>query len=136
MGEREFEGLRVLLVEDESLVALLMEDILAELGCRVLGPVARIAPAIASVEEDGFDLAVLDINLGGQPVFPVAKRLAERGIPFLFVTGYSRSEIARDFRDRPMLMKPFHHDELRAAIGAAVGDMGRPRAGTSDRGPA
>ncbi|QND66650.1 response regulator [Mesorhizobium loti] len=80
--------LRVLVVEDEALVAMLIEDMLLELGYEVLGPAMRLGPALEMARDEIFDLAVLDVNLANEQSFPVAQLLQERGIPFVFATGY------------------------------------------------
>ena len=84
----DLTGLRVLVVEDEMMVAMLMEDMLADLGCIVVGPISRLDEAMESVSELELDCAVLDVNLGDQSVFPLADLLLERGIPYAFATGY------------------------------------------------
>jgi CheY-like chemotaxis protein len=108
--------LRVLVVEDEMLVAMNIEDMLLELGHEVAGLASRLAPALALARDSRFDAAMLDVNLAGEPSFPVADLLAERGIPFLFATGYGRHGIEERFRGRPILQKPFRAAELGAAL--------------------
>jgi CheY-like chemotaxis protein len=105
-------GLRVLLVEDEIMVALLLEDMLAELGHTVMGPVARLDKALGMAQSEAFDLAFLDVNLDGEQVYPVAEVLAARGIPFVFVTGYGREGLRPPYGDRPTLQKPFRRHDL------------------------
>jgi CheY-like chemotaxis protein len=107
------DGLRVLLVEDEIMVALLLEDMLAELGHTVVGPVARLDKALEMAREEAFEVAFLDVNLDGEEVYPVAEVLAARGIPFIFVTGYSRPGLRAPYGDRPTLQKPFRRHDLR-----------------------
>ena len=111
-------GLRVLLVEDEMMVALLVESMLVELGHKVTGPVGRLNQAVAMAEREDLDFAVLDVNINGGKAYPVAAALAARGIPFIFATGYGRAGLAAPFEDRPMLQKPFRSEDLRAAIEA------------------
>ncbi|MEA3009152.1 MAG: hypothetical protein QOJ91_844 [Sphingomonadales bacterium] len=108
--------LRILVVEDEMLVAMNIEDMLLELGHEVAGLASRLAPALALASESKFDVAMLDVNLAGEASFPVADFLAERGIPFLFATGYGRQGIEERFRHCPILQKPFRAAELRAAL--------------------
>ncbi|HYJ81742.1 MAG TPA: response regulator [Allosphingosinicella sp.] len=115
MAERR---LRILVVEDEMLVAMNIEDMLLELGHEVAGLASRLGPALALAGEGRFDAAMLDVNLAGEPSFPVAELLAGRGIPFLFATGYGRAGIEERFRDRPILQKPFRAAELAAALAA------------------
>lgn len=115
MAERR---LRILIVEDEMLVAMNIEDMLTELGHEVVGIASRIEPALALAREGGFDAAMLDVNLAGDRSFPVADLLVERNIPFLFATGYGRAGIEPAYRDRPVLQKPFRAAELLAAVEA------------------
>jgi len=114
-------GLRVLVVEDEFLVALGLEDDLRHWGCRVVGPVASLASALDAAEHERLDIALLDINLGNETVFPAAERLAERGVPFLFCSAFTGPErVPREFADRPRVTKPFTGDMVVAALAAEV----------------
>jgi CheY-like chemotaxis protein len=106
-------GLRVLLVEDEIMVALLLEDMLAELGHKVVGPVARLKQALEMAQQEPLDVAILDVNINGNEVYPVAEALAARDIPFAFVTGYGGKGLRALYCDRPTLQKPFRRRELR-----------------------
>lgn len=105
-------GLRVLLVEDENLVALLLEDMLAELGHTVVGPVARLDKALEMVQGGAFDVAILDVNINGGEAYPIADALAARGIPFVFSTGYGKKSLREPYSDRPTLQKPFQRHDL------------------------
>jgi DNA-binding response OmpR family regulator len=78
----DLTGLRVLVVEDEMMVSMLIEDMLEDLGCTVVGPAARLDEALALARDTEIDCAVLDVNLGGQPIFPLADYLREKGAPF------------------------------------------------------
>jgi CheY-like chemotaxis protein len=101
------------LVEDEILVALLLEDMLAELGHMVVGPVARLDKALEMARREALDAALLDVNIDGDDVFPVAEALAARSIPFVFATGYGRRGLHAPYCDRPILQKPFRRHNLR-----------------------
>src|SRR5437588_2254235 len=105
-------GLRVLLVEDEIMVALLLEDMLAELGHEVVGPVARLDEALEMAQGQALDIALLDVNLNGKEIYPVVEALAARDIPFVFVTGYGKGALRAPYRHRPTLQKPFRRDDL------------------------
>jgi CheY-like chemotaxis protein len=105
-------GLRVLLVEDENLVAMLLEDMLAELGHSVVGPVARLKKALEMAQREAIDLAILDVNINGEQAYPVAEALAARGIPFVFSTGYGKRGLPLRYRDHPTLQKPFQQQDL------------------------
>jgi CheY-like chemotaxis protein len=115
------ERLRVLIVEDEMLVAMNIEDMLLELGYEMAGLASRLAPALALAAECDADAAILDVNLAGEQSFPVADLLQERGIPFLFATGYGLSGIAERFRSRTVLQKPFRLADLGAALRTVTG---------------
>jgi len=103
---------RVLLVEDEALVAMMMRDILLELGLSVAGPFCTPAEAVAAARDDGVDAAILDVNLGGELIYPVADTLAARGVPFVFVTGYGAESIDGRFAHVPILQKPIERQVL------------------------
>jgi CheY-like chemotaxis protein len=105
-------GRRVLVVEDEMLVAWLLEDMLADFGCGVVGPAARVSQALAMIDAEAFDAAVLDINLNGETSYPVADALTARGVPFVFSTGYNKDSLPKAYRSFPMLQKPFRQAEL------------------------
>jgi CheY-like chemotaxis protein len=110
----------VLIVEDEMLVAMNIEDMLLDLGHEVAGLASRLEPALALAREGAFDLAMLDVNLAGQPSFPIADILAERGIPFFFATGYGSKGIEEAYRAHIVLQKPFRALELAQALRAAA----------------
>lgn len=114
-------GRRILVVEDEALVAMLVEDELADAGAEVIGPASSVDQALDLVERmaatgRGLHAAVLDINLQGTMVSPVADRLAELGVPIVFATGYGHGCNRGAHGAAPLLMKPFGSDELIAAI--------------------
>lgn len=111
--------LRVLIVEDEMLVAMNIEDMLLDLGHEVAGIASRLAPALALAKEGEFDLALLDVNLAGEASFPIAAILRDRGVPFLFATGYGAKGIIEEFRSSTVLQKPFRMPDLDAAIRSA-----------------
>ena|ERR1700720_59413 len=99
-------GLRVLIVEDEWLLAAELIDALTHAGFSTLGPVPRVREALALIDNDGPDVVVLDVSLGHGDSFPIARDLARRDIPFLFLTGYTKLDLPEEFRDRPLLSKP------------------------------
>jgi CheY-like chemotaxis protein len=114
------QTLRVLVVEDETLIALMLEDMLESLGYAVTGMAPRVPLALAMAETGQFDLAILDVNVGGENVEPVADKLAERHIPFVFATGYGIAGVPVQHRSRPVLAKPFHIDQLQAGMNRAL----------------
>jgi CheY-like chemotaxis protein len=107
--------MRVLLVEDEPLVAMLLEDYVVDLGHIVVGPVATVAEALACVAAGGFDVAVLDLNLGGERSDAVAAALDAIGRPYVFATGYGRHGLAEG-DDRVVLQKPYGRDQIAEAL--------------------
>jgi DNA-binding response OmpR family regulator len=111
---------RALVVEDEPLIAMLIEDMLVELGFAVVGPAARLERAMAMAREESFDLAILDINLGNEQSFAVADVLSERGIPFVFATGYGVRGLDARFERAVTLQKPFASHDLEHAISQAL----------------
>jgi DNA-binding response OmpR family regulator len=112
---------RVLVVEDELMIAMLFESILdASSECTVVGPFARVKLAFEAARNESLDAALLDIHLAGEPVFPVAALLAERGVPFAFVTGYGKDVLPPVYRDRPLLQKPFRPQTVLATLAMMI----------------
>lgn len=106
-------GLEILLVEDEALVAALLEDMLAEFGCILAGAAATISEALATVEAAAvIDAAILDVNLGGEKVFPVADILVGRGVPIVFSTAYGPADLAERYPQARILQKPYRPEAL------------------------
>jgi CheY-like chemotaxis protein len=115
-------GRRVLVVEDEMMIAMLVEDMLAELGCTVVGPAHALDAALVLAQtETGLDAALLDVNLGGQPVFAVADALRAKGVPTIFSTGYGDAGLRDVDRGAPVLQKPFRAHDLARALSEALG---------------
>ena len=114
------KGVRVLVVEDEYLVAILIEEILQSAGCVVMGPVPRLPEALDAIDHEDYDVAVLDVNLAGERVNPVADALSERNVPFLFVTGYGTNALPSEYAERPHICKPFRMAELIGALSSVV----------------
>jgi CheY-like chemotaxis protein len=104
---------RILVVEDEYLIGMLLEDMLADLGYEIGGAVGTIAEANDLATTGEFDAAVLDVNVDGKEIFPVADILAKRGVPFVFVTGYGEGSLPDLYRSRPALQKPFQAEQIR-----------------------
>jgi len=114
--QRPVAPARILVVEDESLIRMLLEDMLADLGHEVAATAASVGAAKQLASTGAFDAAILDVNLEGQEVFPVAEILAGRGLPFIFASGYGHAALPEPFRDRPTLQKPFQAAQLEAAL--------------------
>jgi CheY-like chemotaxis protein len=117
------EGVRVLIVEDDSLVAMSVGDMLSDLGCSVVANPGNLTQAFEMVGAGGFDFALLDINLRGKEVFPVAEVLSRQGIPFAFASGYGRAGLPEEFRTRPVLSKPFQISELSTVLSSALAEQ-------------
>jgi CheY-like chemotaxis protein len=111
---------RVLVVEDELMIRMLLEDMLGELGYTVTAEAARIDEALEATKTAEFDLAILDVNLDGQPISPVADALVARGTPFVFATGYGERGLPEPYRDRPTLKKPFQMEGLKQMLESAL----------------
>ena len=114
-------GARVLILEDETLVSMMIEDMLTDLGCKVVGPYARLDQAMEAVTAgEAVDAALLDVNLGRTQSFPLAEMLKARDVPFVFTTGYDDSGIPTEWRDRPALRKPFMMHHMKEALEKAL----------------
>jgi CheY-like chemotaxis protein len=111
---------RILVVEDELMIRMLLEDMLAELGYTIAAAAARLDEALEAAQNADFDIAILDVNLNGQPISPVADVLAARGMPFIFATGYGERGLPDAYRDRPTLKKPFQLGSLKRALQSAL----------------
>jgi CheY-like chemotaxis protein len=107
---------RVLVVEDEMLIGMLLEDMLADLGHQVAAVVPRLKDALAAVDRETYDLAILDVHLQGESAFPVAEALIAKGMPFVFATGYGERGLPETYRGRPVLQKPFAKDDLERVL--------------------
>jgi len=107
---------RILVVEDEYLIRMLLEDMLVDLGYSVAAAVGTIAEASKFAEGGDFDVAILDVNLDNDPIYPVADILTKRGLPFFFVTGYGERSLAEPYRDHPALQKPFQAEQLQRTL--------------------
>src|SRR4026208_2326873 len=111
------QGLRALVVEDEMMVSMLIEDMLSDLGCTVIGPASRLDEAIELANRAELDCAGLDVHLGGQPICPLADRLRAKGAPFAFATGYGDAGLRDVDRGSPVLQKPFREGDLARVLG-------------------
>jgi CheY-like chemotaxis protein len=109
-------GTRVFIVEDEALILDTLQDMLEGLGCHVVESALRVDEALAKLTSLDFDVAVLDVNVAGHRIDPVADLLAERGMPFLFASGYGRGSLPSAHRERVLLAKPYRTADLRAAL--------------------
>lgn len=116
-----FEGKRILVVEDEPLVAMLVEEMLLDLGCEVVGPAYSIEHGTSLAEAGDLDAAVLDVNLNGELSHGIAKILRARGVPFAFATGYGSPPPMAEDTGAPILQKPYPADKLEAVLRVMLG---------------
>ena len=127
-ASRTLRGVRVLVVEDEPMISLALQDVLADLGCEVAGAAARLQPALDLAQDLAFDIAVLDIDLGGMRIDPVALVIATRGLPVVFVTGYGPGAAPRQVPGA-VLEKPYEAAHLQKALLAALRTRPEERSG-------
>jgi len=107
---------RLLIVEDEYLIRLLLEDMLVELGCSIAAVASNLDEGKQAAQTTEIDLAILDVNIDGQQVFPIADVLRKRGLPFIFITGYGARGLPEAYRNTPTLQKPFQMQDLKATL--------------------
>lgn len=119
MSNVALTGCRVVVVEDEVLIGMVLEDILDMLGCVLTGSAATMEEAWRVVEANEFDVAILDVNIGSDPIFPLADVVRERGVPVIFATGSLPDSLPERFADCPVLEKPYVYAGVEAALGRA-----------------
>jgi CheY-like chemotaxis protein len=112
---------RILIVEDEYLIRLLLEEMLVELGYEIAGVASNLTEAKAQAENAAIDLAILDVNIDGVQVFPAADVLKGRKLPFVFITGYGAQGLPEQYRQSPTLQKPFQMSDLKTTLARALG---------------
>jgi DNA-binding response OmpR family regulator len=122
MGSQQSDlaGRRVLVIEDETLVSMLLQDMLEDIGCEVVGSATRLNEAMEKATSLSFDIAILDANLNGERTFPIADLLTERGVGFVFATGYGAASLPSSLGKAPVLQKPFDQGELERAMRSAL----------------
>ncbi len=125
LNDESKASLRVLIVEDEALVAIILEDMLIELGHEVIGPVSTPGEGLEHAARTPVDLAILDLNLKGASSLPIAVELDKRGIPLIFSTGYGRGGLPAVFAQAPLLQKPFQQSDVESVIAGAVAERSR-----------
>ena len=113
-------GLKMLVVEDETIISFLLEDMLSNLGCEKVALASNVGDALDEIDRAAPDAAVLDVNLGGEMVYPVAERLNAAKVPFIFTTGYGRGGIKFEWATNPVVQKPFNIDTLAKALGSVL----------------
>lgn len=120
VAESSLAGLRVLVIEDESMVVMRLEDTLAEIGCEVIGVASRFDDALEKAKSLMLDIAILDVNLNGRHTFVIADTLADRGVAFVVATGYGATSLPKSLQSVPILQKPFRQQDLERALRAAL----------------
>ena len=123
-NEDVLKGARVLVVEDEAAISMLLEDMLFDFGCEIVGPAARLTTALEMAQNESYAVAILDVNVAGEPIYPVAEAVVQRNLPLVFSTGYGGAGIREPFRDRPVVQKPFSQNDLKRSLIAAMGAKG------------
>lgn len=116
MSERDFSGLKILVVEDEAMISMMIEDMLLDHGVDVVGPAGGVAQAMKLLDDAALDGALLDVNLGGEKSFPIADALAAKGVPIVFTTGYGEAGVVGRYPDARTLQKPFVAADLVEAL--------------------
>jgi CheY-like chemotaxis protein len=111
-------GRRILVVEDELMIRMLLNGMLEDIGYTMTAEAGAIDEAVALAKQADFDAAILDVNLNGQPITPVVEALIERGLPFVFATGYGARGVPEAYRNNPTLQKPFQTEALEQALKA------------------
>ena len=118
-------GRRILIVEDETLVALVIEETVGEMGCEVVGPAYKLDAALRLAKEEDLDAAILDVSIRGQKIYSVAEQLQARGIPFVLASGYGDWALPESLRNHPRLTKPFTADALKKQVRTLCEQSGR-----------
>ena len=118
--QRDLGGKRILVVEDSPVVGPFTADLLADLGCEVVGPAPNMAAARELIEESGFDAALMDVHIRGERVFPLCEMLEEKGVPFVLTSGYADWTMPDKWRDRPRLQKPYTIEDVRETLAGVL----------------
>ena len=120
MSKRELSNRKVLVVEDEMMIAMLIEDMLDEFGCKLVGPATNVPRALELIGKESIEVAVLDLNLDGQDTYAIADALQRKNVPFIFATGYGSTGLRQEYGNRPVLQKPFQARDLETALTEAL----------------
>lgn len=114
------EGCRVLIVEDDAMISMMLQDLLEDMGCEVVSVASRLEEARRKSEADDFDVALLDVNLRGERTFPVAEAMQQRSRPFVLTTGYATTILPDSLRTATLLQKPYRRQDLESALWDAM----------------
>jgi CheY-like chemotaxis protein len=120
LSKRELSNRKVLVVEDEMMIAMLIEDMLDEFGCKLVGPATNVPRALELIGKEQVEVAVLDLNLDGKDTYAIADALRQKNVPFIFATGYGSTGMRPEYGDRPVLQKPFQAKDLETALAEAL----------------
>ena len=118
-------GCRILVVEDETFIAMLIEDVLKAIGCDVIGPTGKLETALQLASDAALDAAILDVSIRGGKIYPVAERLLARDIPFVLSSGYNDRALPENLRNKPRLIKPFTTAQLEEKIMYLCGEIAK-----------
>jgi CheY-like chemotaxis protein len=121
LSKRELSNREVLVVEDEMMIAMLIEDMLDELGCKLVGQAASVPRALELIGNESIEVAILDLNLDGKDTYAIADALQRKNVPFIFATGYGSAGLRQEYGNRPVLQKPFQQKDLEMALTEALG---------------
>ena len=121
MNKPYLSNRKVLVVEDEMMIAMLIEDMLDEFGCELVGPATNVPRALELISREAIEIAVLDLNLDGQDTYAIADALHLKNVPFIFATGYGSTGLRKEYGNRPILQKPFQQKDLEIALAQALG---------------
>jgi len=120
LSKQELSNRKVLVVEDEMMIAMLIEDMLDEFGCKLVGPATNVPRALELIGKESIAVAVLDLNLDGKDTYAIADALQRKNVPFIFATGYGSTGLRQEYGNRPVLPKPFQARDLEAALTEAL----------------
>jgi CheY-like chemotaxis protein len=120
LSKQELSNRKVLVVEDEMMIAMLIEDMLDEFGCKLVGPATNVPRALELIGKESIDVAVLDLNLDGKDTYAIADALQRKSVPFIFATGYGSTGLRQEYGNRPVLQKPFQARDLSTALTEAL----------------
>ena len=120
LSKPELSNRNVLVVEDEMMIAMLIEDMLDEFGCKLVGPATSIPRALELIGKESIEIAILDLNLDGHDTYAIADALQEKNVPFIFATGYGSMGLRKEYGNRPVLQKPFQTQDLEIALAQAL----------------
>jgi CheY-like chemotaxis protein len=120
LSRRGLSNRKVLVVEDEMMIAMLIGNMLDEFGCKLIGPATNVPRTLDLIGKEQVDVAVLDLNLDGKDTYAIADALRQKNVPFIFATGYGSTSLRPEYGDRPVLQKPFQAKDLESALAEAL----------------